>query len=95
MTVSLSAQHLDVSIHLGNILKTLRNLGCNKKAGNYGCDGRVAFDLWFGELLNYLMTLECGPQNSGGLVQSGITQLIPTQNMGPIQVIKKMTHMVR
>ena len=48
MTVLLSAQHLDVSLHLVNLLKKLINIGCDEKADKYGYDVRVAFDLMFG-----------------------------------------------
>ena len=80
---------------MGNLLKRLQNIGCGEKADKYGCDGRVLFDLVFGELHHYLMTLDCGPHNFGGLVHSGRTQRVPPQNMGPIQVIKNMPKMVR
>ena len=46
----ISAQHIDVSLHLGNILKGIRNLGCDEEADKYGCGGRVLFDLVFVEL---------------------------------------------
>ena len=61
MTVLLSAQNLDVSLHMGNVLKGIINIGCDEEADKYGYDGRVAFDLMLGELCYYLMTLEHGP----------------------------------
>ena len=72
-----------------------RNLGCHEKAGKYGRDVRVAFDLVFGELLHYLMTLERGPYNYGGLFHSGRTQLVSPHNTGLIQVIKNIPQVVR
>ena len=65
---------------MGNFLKGFINIGCDEEAEKYGCDGRVAFDLVFGELCHYLMTLECGPHNYGSLLHSGRTQLVPPQN---------------
>ena len=50
MTVLLSAQYLDVSLHLVNLLKRIINLGCDEKADKYERDGRVALDIMFGEL---------------------------------------------
>ena len=94
MTVWLSDQHIDVSLNLGNILKRLRNLGYNDESDKYVSDERVAFDLVFGELRHYLMTLELGPQNCGCIVHSGITQLIPPQNTGTIQVVKNLSQLV-
>ena len=75
MKVWLSSQHIDVSIHLVNILKRLINIGCDEEAVKYGCGGRVAFDLGFGELRHYFMTLEHDPHNCGGLFHSGGTQI--------------------
>ena len=73
---------------MGNLLKRLQNIGCGEKADKYGCDGRVVFNLVFGELRHYLITMERGSQNCGGLIHSGRTQLVPPQNKGPIQVVK-------
>ena len=94
MKVRLSYKHCDVSLHMVNILNRLRNSGGDEKAEKYGCDGRVAFDFLFGELCHYLMTLERGPHNCGGLVHSGRTQLIPPHNMGPIQVVKNLPQLI-
>ena len=87
--VWLSAQHLDVSLHLGNILKKLQNLGCNEKADKYVLDRSVAFDLVFRELCHYLMTMECGQHNCGGIFHSWRTQLVPPQNADPREFVKK------
>ena len=95
MTVLLSAQHLDLSLHMVNLLKRLQNLGCDEKADKYRRDRRVTFDLMFGELCHYLMTLEHGPHNCGGLVHSGRTKPVPPHNIVPIQVIKNMPQLVR
>ena len=95
MTVLLSDQKIDVSIHLENLLKRLQNIGCDEKAEKYGRDGRVTFDIVFRELHHYLMTLEHGPQNCGCLVHSGRTQLSPPHYTGPIKVVKNMHQLVR
>ena len=79
---------------MGNLLKRLQNIGCGEKADKYGCDGRVLFDLVFGELQHYLMTLERGPQNCGGIVHGGRTQLVSPQNMGLIKVLKNIPQLV-
>ena len=78
-----------------NILKRFRNIGCDKEAEKYGCDGRVAFDIVFGGILHYLMTMEHGPQNCGGLVHSGRNQFPPTQNTVPIKLFKNIPQLVR
>ena len=57
MTVLLSAQYLDVSLYLVNLLKRIINLGCDEKADKYERDGRVALDIMFGELRHYLMNM--------------------------------------
>ena len=71
MMVLPSAKHLDVSLHLVNLLKRLRNIGCDEKAEKYGRYGRLAFDIVFGEIRHYLMTLKHVPNNYGGLIHSG------------------------
>ena len=55
----------------------------------------MSFDLVCEELRHYLMTLERGPHNYGGLVYSGITQLVPPHNFGPIQVVKNLPQLIR
>ena len=87
MVVLISAKKLDVSFHLGNILKGFRNLGRDEEAGKYGCAGRVEFYLLFGELRHLLMNLEHGPHNCSGLIHSGQTKLLPPHNPIPMQVI--------
>ena len=94
MMVLLYSQKLDVSLHLVNLLKWFINLGCDEEAGKYGCDGRVAFYLVFGEIHHYLMALDCVPHNCGSLINSGRTQRVPPQNTIPIQVIKTLPQMV-
>ena len=75
-------------------IESLRNIGCDEEAKKYECDGRMEFYLVFGELVHYLMTMESGPQNCGGIVHSGRVQMFPPQNMGPIQVFKNIPQLV-
>ena len=72
----------------------LRNPGFDEKSDKYGCDGREAFDLMFGELLHYLMTLERGPNNCRSLIHSGRTQFAPPHNTDPMQVFNNWTQLV-
>ena len=86
MAVWLSAQNLDVYLHLRNRLNGFKNIGRDKEAEKDGCDGGVACDLVSGEILHYLMNLDFGPQNCSGHVHSGRNQIFPPQNPSPIQV---------
>ena len=67
MTVWISAQNLDFSHHMENILKRIQKIGSDERADKFGHDRKVAFSLVFGELLHYLMNLERGPQNCGSI----------------------------
>ena len=80
MVVWLSAQNLDFSLHLGNLLEGFINLGSVKEVDKYGCDGRVACYLVFVEIRHHLMTMECGPHHYSGLLYNGITQIVPPHN---------------
>ena len=43
---------------------------------------------------HYIMTMDRGLHNCGGLVHSGRTQLFPPHNTGPIQVVKNLPQLV-
>ena len=64
------------------------------RSDKYGRDRRVTFDIVFGELRRYLMTMERVPHNFGSLVHSGRTQLFPSHNTGLIQVVKNLPQLV-
>ena len=60
----------------------------------YGFDRKVEFDLVFGELCHYLIILERVPQNCGGLIYSGRTQIILPHNKGLVLFNKNLPHLV-
>ena len=76
-------------------MKRIQNIGCDEKADKCGHDESMVFDFVFGELCHYLMTMERGPHNCGGIVHSGTTQLVPPHNTGLIQDIKNMPQLVK
>ena len=75
-------------------MKRFINIGRDEEAEKYGCDGRVAFDLVFGEPHHYLMTMERLPYNYGSIIHSGITQLVLPHTPKPNTSHKKYAQLV-